>query len=85
MFSQSLEHAQEFLFGELEFFAFVGLLGGWGHGGGVFEGRLALEVVVKSHEVLEFVGIFEEVSFDDEAEKLDKHEVFGVDFADGIV
>ena len=53
----------------------------WGHRGGILDVDLALEVVVEDHEILEFVGIFEKVSFDDEAEELDQHEVFGVYFA----
>ena len=46
---------------------------------------MIFEVVVESDEVLQFIGVFEEISFDDEAEELDEHEVFGIDFANGAV
>lgn len=46
---------------------------------------IIFELFIEFHEVNEFIGVSDEISFDDEGEEFYKHKIFGIEFTDGVV
>lgn len=45
----------------------------------------SFELVEELHELHQFIGVFNEISLDDECQEFNQHKVFGIEFADCIV